>query len=883
MEFFQFRIHSRLRRIVIGFVLLGTFNYCPTIALAASSGPNTPGTVTDNGGSYPWTNPSSASVENGSYARSSSAFMQWSNSLLSTGYGFAIPEGSTVTGIKVEAYNRLVSNIGASAMNAQIVKNGSISSTTVIGNNTIGNYPNFLYQTAGGDGELWGETWTATDINAANFGVAIKYQLFSDRVDVDNIKITVYYTVPSTPPTVTLSERTYSCSGTCPPDWESCGYAKQVSGGTYDVGIAFSEAVTGFTSGDVSVTNGSVTALTGGPTSYTATVTSSCDNCVVSVSVGSSVAQSVSSGTNNTAGGPIEIPWGKDYWQFCDVDCSMFPDIFPCVLNVYWPLNESSGTTGKDVVFQTYVDKVFPSNATVHGSPSWGQCPATTEALNTKALLFNGTTDYLSSHVNLMGGIQHYAVSLWVKSNTSSPTAQTLLQIDNDMGKALLTLMYRSDKTNFLHLSTESAAAVSNTAFDITQWNHIVAVVDTSGNITSLRVNGVDVKQSDSTYVTTDGVSAPGTNVHVGGRLTTGGAITDYFSGFMDEVFMTADETTVTDIVTMTSRTKNGSCTTSPPTASSFTPPDNATSISTTTSLILQFDQTVVKGSGNIYVKKSSDNTTVQTIAVTAGTVALGTTATTNDTATITINALDASTGYYVTVAAGAFVNATGGSFAGIAGGTTWNFTTGGGVGNGTLFRITGLPSTAIATYAVKKIDDNTDAYAVGLPSGTYTVRLTMDGTPVVDAPVGLTQNRSWRTVSAETDAIHNKAVIKFLGDNTGTSGTHTLYVVKGSTTSFRVCPNAQILSEVTSSCTGGVAFTGSYPQTQTVGADTVEVGTTSIGGLTYWYASGLTGSGGEGEGGGGGDPVPFFPWWSVPGIAIACGYVLYREKWVEM
>jgi hypothetical protein len=298
----------------------------------------------------------------------------------------------------------------------------------------------------------------------------------------------------------------------------------------------------------------------------------------------------------------------------------------------------------------------------------------------------------------------------------------------------------------------------------------------------------------------------------------------------------------------------------------------------------MQFDQTVLKGAGNILIKKTSDNSTVQTIAVTSGNVVLSTTTASNDTATVTTSALAASTGYYVTVVAGSFVNASGGSFAGVAGSTTWTFTTGGGVGGGTLFRIIRLPTTAVATYAAKRISDNVDANQEGLPSGTHAIRLLMNGTPVVDVPVGLTQNRDWGTVAAEADPTHFKAVVKFLGANTGAGAAHTLYAAKGTTASFRVCPNAVALSEVTTGCTGGAAFAGPFPQTQSVGSDTVVVGTGSIAGLTYWYASGLTGSGGEGEGGGtGGETIPFFPWWGVPILLAGCGAVLYRGKWLEV
>ncbi len=120
---------------------------------------------------------------------------------------------------------------------------------------------------------------------------------------------------------------------------------------------------------------------------------------------------------------------------------------------------------------------------------------------------------------------------------------------------------------------------------------------------------------------------------------------------------------------------KNISITTdSSPSISTLSPADNATGVTLNANLILTFSQTVTADSGNIVIKKSSDDTTVETIPVTDGKVTGG------GTATITINpdtTFTESTGYYVTIPNTAFKNGSNAYFGGIANNSTWNFTTG--------------------------------------------------------------------------------------------------------------------------------------------------------------------------------------------------------------
>ena len=111
---------------------------------------------------------------------------------------------------------------------------------------------------------------------------------------------------------------------------------------------------------------------------------------------------------------------------------------------------------------------------------------------------------------------------------------------------------------------------------------------------------------------------------------------------------------------------------TTAPTVGSFSPADEATNIATDANLIITFSEAMEKGTGNIIIKKSSEDSEVETLAVTASTVTI-------NSSTVTINpatTLAKNTAYYVTIDSGAFKDSAGNPYAGITDKTTWNFTT---------------------------------------------------------------------------------------------------------------------------------------------------------------------------------------------------------------
>lgn len=125
-----------------------------------------------------------------------------SNYLKATNFGFDLPEGATINGILVEIEKN--PDIGGGDdfirdYRVRIVKGGSIGSSDR--KKGLWDSP-LVYTPHGAYNDLWGETWTAEDVNASDFGVAIAVEgvevvsTLDAIANIDHIKITVYFNNP---------------------------------------------------------------------------------------------------------------------------------------------------------------------------------------------------------------------------------------------------------------------------------------------------------------------------------------------------------------------------------------------------------------------------------------------------------------------------------------------------------------------------------------------------------------------------------------------------------------------------------------------------------------------------------------------------------------
>lgn len=111
---------------------------------------------------------------------------------------------------------------------------------------------------------------------------------------------------------------------------------------------------------------------------------------------------------------------------------------------------------------------------------------------------------------------------------------------------------------------------------------------------------------------------------------------------------------------------------TTAPTVTTLLPASAASDVALSSNLVATFSENVVAGTGNIVIKKSSDNSTVATIPASDAQVSIASNVVTiNPTAN-----LAAGTSYYVQVDSTAFKDGSNNFFAGISTTNTWSFTT---------------------------------------------------------------------------------------------------------------------------------------------------------------------------------------------------------------
>lgn len=177
---------------------------------AANTAPTSPGTVANDAtvGTADWTDDNwDPIIDNYEIVASDNIYAianiynATSHYLKATNFGFSIPTGATINGILVAMEERADILPGTTAKESaiRIVKSdGSIGTQNKSTGVTPPSSDTYVYY--GASDNLWGETWTAEDINDTDFGVVFStvhtgsFSGVNPRIHVDHIRITVYYT-----------------------------------------------------------------------------------------------------------------------------------------------------------------------------------------------------------------------------------------------------------------------------------------------------------------------------------------------------------------------------------------------------------------------------------------------------------------------------------------------------------------------------------------------------------------------------------------------------------------------------------------------------------------------------------------------------------------
>lgn len=225
-----------------------------------------------------------------------------------------------------------------------------------------------------------------------------------------------------------------------------------------------------------------------------------------------------------------------------------------------------------------------------------------------------------------------------------APTISSLSPMDNATEVAV-------DEVFHITFNEDIATSTGDITLKRASDDSIVETIDAAGPKVTL---------SDTNIVTID----PSTTLEVGVEyyfLVDNGALEDLagnaFAGIADTTTwsFTAD---------------------APPSVTEFSPEDGATEFSRANpegEIYVAFDQSVIPVSGNIILKKTSNNSVIETFDVTNGEVV---DIYDNEVYLYSAVTLDYATDYYFLIDAGAFEDENGNAFAGISDTTTWNFKT---------------------------------------------------------------------------------------------------------------------------------------------------------------------------------------------------------------
>lgn len=277
---------AKLRTVAVFAITLILFLSFPYYSKADTAGPNSPSNGLNNSsiGSNSWNYTNKIYTSDNYFTTVSLDKDHISNYLIASDFRFFVPAGVVINGIKV-AIERKEGNKHSSGYirdySVKILKNNTITGTDHAVTST--NWPTSEQTVSyGSSTDLWGQTWTSSDINSSNFGVTIAVKCASDSEDakIDNIKITVYYTIV---PVCTISAPTVSItpsSQTITTNGGSTAYSMTIKNndtgsGCSDVTYTLIPSDSNLTNFDASTLGLSSVTLAAGTTSAAITLTTS--------------------------------------------------------------------------------------------------------------------------------------------------------------------------------------------------------------------------------------------------------------------------------------------------------------------------------------------------------------------------------------------------------------------------------------------------------------------------------------------------------------------------------------------------------------------------------------------------------------------------------
>lgn len=207
----------------------GKLTYTPGTPASSVSVTSTAGTGADDAtvGTLVWSSPNQIATGNVTDALPSGASQQ-THYLKATNFSLAVPSGATIIGIQLGVTRFAGPGPVAQDAAIKLVKAGTIQATN---RSLSGAWSSAGYTVAtyGGPTDLWGTTWTPTDINNSGFGAVVSaLSLSNGTIAVRLVQITVFFTLASG--FTVAPDAVLAASGTA--ELRTDGMYRQGAGGT---------------------------------------------------------------------------------------------------------------------------------------------------------------------------------------------------------------------------------------------------------------------------------------------------------------------------------------------------------------------------------------------------------------------------------------------------------------------------------------------------------------------------------------------------------------------------------------------------------------------------------------------------------------------------
>jgi hypothetical protein len=310
--------------------------------------------------------------------------------------------------------------------------------------------------------------------------------------------------------------------------------------------VTFSENVTGFVAGDVSVSNGTITGgiVNGSGTTYSFTVTPTTPGTASTVNVVANVAQDAAANFNTAAPSAYTLtysppgvaptltalaPTPGGLGQTITLTGTDLGSPTALTINGANALTNIVSNSGTSLVVRVPLGAAAAGTVSITTDTGTATSPFSVMAAPGNALAFDGIDDYVRP-AGTLPATGEFTLEAWVNPTVLPNNLNALLMTDSFSGAGNMHCQFYGNQLGFSVAGNDPTDEVSAVVLPLNRWAHVAVVYSASARTVQFYLNGT--LMDTRTYATAVAISA--TPYSVGAWLS--GGVQRAFNGRLDEV-----------------------------------------------------------------------------------------------------------------------------------------------------------------------------------------------------------------------------------------------------------------------------------------------------------------------------------------------------------